>query len=219
MPTYNRAKWISLAIECYLQQTFTDSELVILDNGDDETESVVPAHPRIRYYKQPGQKLNTGEIRNRVNELAQGEIVCHWDDDDWSAPNRIETQVARLLSSGKQVTGYHSISYWDTSSNRAPEDRAHIYQGTASYACGTSQLYFKNWWTQHPFNTKAVGEDSDFSHAAKCSKQLDSVDGRQMIVARAHSDSTCPAPLGSSSFPRVRLPDMPQAFLEAVGVK
>jgi glycosyltransferase involved in cell wall biosynthesis len=216
MPTCNRAKWIPLAIQCFLNQTYANSELVILDNGNDETESVIPANPRIRYYKQPGKKLTTGEMRNRVNELAQGEIICHWDDDDWSAPNRIETQVTRLLASGKQVTGYYSISYWNTSGNRARENCAHIYRGTTSYACGTSQLYFKNWWAEHPFNSKAVGEDSDFSHSALRSKQLDSVDGSQMIVARAHSDSTCPAPLGSSSFPRVRLSDMPQAFLASI---
>jgi glycosyltransferase involved in cell wall biosynthesis len=48
LPTANRAAWIPLAIDCFLTQTFTDAELVILDNGTDNTADIVPAHPRIR---------------------------------------------------------------------------------------------------------------------------------------------------------------------------
>jgi glycosyltransferase involved in cell wall biosynthesis len=114
MPTYNRAQWIPLAIARFLKQTFTDAELVILDNGTDNTADVVPAHPRIRYIRQPGPRLTTGEMRNLTCGLAQGDILIHWDDDDWSAPERIALQLEQLNRTGKSLVGFHSISYWNT---------------------------------------------------------------------------------------------------------
>ena len=112
MPTYNRAKWIPQVIDCFLNQTFTDAELVILDNGADNTADIVPTHPRIRYIRQPGPRLTTGEMRNLACGFAQGDIFLHWDDDDWSAPTRIESQLKDLGTSGKPFVGYHRISYW-----------------------------------------------------------------------------------------------------------
>lgn len=189
MPTYNRAKWISLGIECFLQQTFTDSELVILDNGNDNTETLIPEHPRIRYHRQPGPRLTTGEMRNLCNQLAAGDVLVHWDDDDWSAPERIESQLRQMDESGKPLVGYHNISYWDASpSTLTPERRAYQYRGVRPYACGTSMCYLRELWQQHPFPAKQQGEDSDFSLEAKCAGLLESYDGTQMIVARAHLD-------------------------------
>src|SRR5580765_5977572 len=86
MPTANRAKWIPLAIDCFLHQTFADAELVILDNGNDNTESVIPQHPRIRYIRQPGPRLTTGEMRNLTCSLAEGDLFIHCDDDNSVAP-------------------------------------------------------------------------------------------------------------------------------------
>jgi glycosyltransferase involved in cell wall biosynthesis len=222
MPTRNRARWVPLAIECFLAQTYQDTELVILDNGDDDTASLVPDNPRIRYERQPGARLCTGEMRNLANELTRGEIICHMDDDDWSAPDRIETQLKQLHESGKQVVGFHSISYWDASpGNMPPEQRAFQYRGTRPYACGTSQFYYKDYWQKHKFPSKQAGEDSLFSSAAKTSRILDSFDGTQLIVARAHSENTFRLSLGKQNlnwFPRVGLQEMPPGFLKAIGL-
>ncbi len=219
-PTYNRASWISLAIQSFLAQTFTDSELVILDNGSDYTESLIPVHPRIRYEKVPGPRLRTGAIRNLCCERAQGEVICHFDDDDWSSPERIASQIEQMKQSGKPFIGYHRISFWNAAQDsKPPKDRAHQYLGDQPYACGTSQMYLKSYWEKNRFQNSSIGEDSDFSTRAKAAGQLASFDGCQMIVARAHSDSTCPAPLGQNQFPKVPLAEIPKGFLKAMGVE
>jgi glycosyltransferase involved in cell wall biosynthesis len=206
MPTYNRERWIPLAIDCFLNQTFTDAELVILDNGTDNTRDIVPAHPRIRYIHQPGPRLTTGEMRNLTCSLAQGDILLHWDDDDWSAPTRIESQLKDLETSGKPFVGYHRISYWHPATRLAYQ-----YHGTRPYACGTSQCYLKSYWQQNKFNAKLIGEDSDFSARARQQGLLDSFDGTQLIVARAHDG------LGHHQFPEVRMEQLPPAFLKTIG--
>ena len=213
MPTHNRAKWIPLAIDCFLNQTFTDAEAVILDNGTDNTADVVPAHPRIRYVRQPGPRLTTGEMRNLTCSLAQGDIFIHWDDDDWSAPTRIESQLKDLETSGKPFVGYDRISYWHPATRLAYQ-----YHGTRPYACGTSQCYLKSYWQQNKFNAKLIGEDSDFSARARQQCLLDSFDGTQLIVARAHDGNTGRPLLGHHQFPNVRREQLPPAFLKTIGV-
>lgn len=207
MPTANRAKWIPLAIDCFLNQTFTDAELVILDNGTDNTADIVPAHPGIRYVRQPGPRLTTGEMRNLTCSLAQGDIFIHWDDDDWSAPERIQIQMEQMEETGKPVVGFHSISYWNTVTQLAYQ-----YRGIRPYACGTSQCYRKEYWQQNRFPKQIIGEDSFFSSRAQAQRSLDSFDGMQLIVARMHGDNTSKVRLGGSQFPPVPMDEMPSRF-------
>jgi glycosyltransferase involved in cell wall biosynthesis len=224
-PTANRQDWIPLAIACFLAQTYTDSELLIVDDGDRPTP--VPEHPRVRYIRlphwedpqgRPHRKTRpTGAKRNRCCEEASGEVIVHWDDDDWYAPTRIESQLAQLNESGKSLVGYHRISFWDTSPGAA--HRAFQYVGDRPYCSGTSQMYLKPYWQRHKFDpNKWVGEDSDFSAAARAEGNIASFDGTQMVVARAHSDSTCPPNLGGhSQFPQVSEGQIPAAFRQAIG--
>lgn len=214
MPTYNRAKWIPLAIDCFVNQTFIGAELVILDNGTDNTESLIPQHPRIRYIRQPGPRLTTGAIRNVICSLAQGDVLIHWDDDDYSAPERIAVQLEQMKTSGKPFVGFHSISYWHTATRLAYQ-----YRGTRPYACGTSQCYRKDYWQNNPFPTVQVGEDSGFSSKAKSMGLLESFDGTQIIVARAHDNNTWADRRKNLSWlQRVTLQDLPPAFLKAMAV-
>jgi glycosyltransferase involved in cell wall biosynthesis len=211
MPTANRQQFVPLAIECVLAQTFTDYELLIVDDGAEETP--VPEDPRIRYVRLSGGSRTTGEKRNICAQLARGEIIVHQDDDDWSAPTRIESQLKDLEASGKPFVGYHRISYWHPATRLAYQ-----YHGTRPYACGTSQCYLKSYWQQNNFNAKLVGEDSDFSARARQHGLLDSFDGTQLIVARAHDGNTGRPLLGHHQFPEVTTKQLPPAFLKTIGV-
>ena len=113
-PTYNRWRWIPSVIACFLAQTFDDSELLIVDDGTEEPPSgYVPSHSRIRYVKLYGERIPTGQKRNMCCELAHGEFIVHFDNDDYSAPQRIEHQVVNLEASETQVLGYSNLLYWD----------------------------------------------------------------------------------------------------------
>src|SRR5512146_1559944 len=194
LPTRNRAAFIGMAIESYQSQTYPVRELIVLDNGDDETESLIPADSSIRYVKICGQK-NTGQMRNACNELARGEIICHFDSDDWSAPERIADQVQRLAESGCPVTGYHSLLFCDAS-GRGYEFRAQPNR----YVCGTTLCYLKSWWAGHRFPPICKGEDTAFvrdaAHFRRTAKGLAraliSAEVRGMMVARVHDSNTSP---------------------------
>jgi glycosyltransferase involved in cell wall biosynthesis len=209
MPTCDRPAFVPIAIACFLAQDFTDSELVILDDGAGKVAGLIPQSDRIRYFPLEG-KLKTGQKRNMGANLAHGEIVVHLDDDDWSAPNRISQQVARLESSGKQVTGYNSVLFYDSR-----DGKCYRYRGGNTYTLGTSQCYRKTWWAGHRFQESQIGEDTAFGHEAAKFKQLDAVPGEGMIVAVVHGKNTSPKPLNSTIYAPVERSVLPAGFFSA----
>src|SRR5258708_3294771 len=58
-----------------------------------------------------------GTLRNEANAQVDADIICHFDSDDWSHPNRIAEQIAQLQSSGAECVGYNEMLFWDTASN------------------------------------------------------------------------------------------------------
>ncbi len=122
----------------------------------------------------------TGEKRNIVCELARGDVICHFDDDDWSAPDRLEDQVSRLMATGAPVTGYSRLLFWDSIAGVARWYRAR----TPGYVVGTSLCYTKELWRIHPFKQQQVASDNDFLRLilkrVACSSEY------RHIVARIH---------------------------------
>ncbi len=100
MPLYNGASTIARAIDSILQQTFTDFELVLIDDGcSDNTVDIVRSYTdtRIRLIV---HETNQGlaATRNHLVEQARGEFIAWLDQDDWSHPERLARQVARFSS-------------------------------------------------------------------------------------------------------------------------
>jgi|WetSurMetagenome_2_1015567.scaffolds.fasta_scaffold01234_8 hypothetical protein len=161
MPTKDRRKFIKAAIDCYQKQLWPDKELVILDDGEDKVADCVPANdPSIHYHT--CSPHTTGEKRNMVNALAKGEIICHFDDDDWSAPKRVTDQVDFLKLTNKQVVGYSNILYWDLNRSLATFSRSH----NPNHIYGLCQCYYRAYWFGHRFIPTAVASDGAFSNTA-----------------------------------------------------
>lgn len=167
-------------------------------DGED-VRDLVPKDERIRLvHIEEGRKI--GEKRNFGCSLAAGDVVAHWDDDDWSAPNRLEDQIQRMLETGKAVTGYRSMRFTDGRSWWR-------YDGASSYAIGTSLCFRRNWWEAHPFPAKQVYEDGEFVSVAHRSGQLISVDAGELMIASIHEGNTSPRQLSES--PWEPAPDFP----------
>src|SRR5678816_1554718 len=112
MPTRGRAEWARKAVECFQSQTWPDRELVIVDDADCPSFAEPPEGEGIRYH-QMFRQMTIGAKRNIAVSRAAGDIIIHFDDDDWSAPERMEDQVTRLVASGVGLTGYHSMIFED----------------------------------------------------------------------------------------------------------
>jgi glycosyltransferase involved in cell wall biosynthesis len=209
IPTGNRQHLIPLAISCALSQTYPNFEVLIVDDGIESTP--VPEDPRLRYVRLNSRLLHGAKLNASVQH-AQGEILMHFDDDDWSAPGRMQDQVDLLLSSGKQLVGYHEFLIWNT------RDRSvFAYRVPSSPFCpGASQAYFRTWWENHKFRETQTGCDCVFSREACEAGQAASKDGKEMLVVRHHGHNTWSPQLGCPRWPQVSQEKLPPAFLAAI---
>jgi glycosyltransferase involved in cell wall biosynthesis len=97
LPVYNCPRYVGEAIESILGQSYSDFELIMIDDGStDETPSVLRRYSdlRIRLFRQQNQGL--AATLNRGIELAKGRYVARQDQDDISYPERLARQVAYL---------------------------------------------------------------------------------------------------------------------------
>ena len=115
LPAYNCEKYIAQAIESVLQQTFTDLELIIINDGStDKTESIILSFtdPRIIYLK---NEINRGLISslNKAIEIAHGKYIARMDADDINLPARIEKQKKYLDTHLGTTMAATTISFID----------------------------------------------------------------------------------------------------------
>jgi len=149
-----RAAMVKRAIASFRSQTYERKRLLIWDSSP--ALSRLRDRELVRIFHMPAPipiKATIGALRNEANQFAclagdQGDLIAHWDSDDWSHPRRLEEQVALLLASGKQCVGYRELLFWDT---RGPGE-AWIYRNDEPrFACGASYMYTRALWEQQPF--------------------------------------------------------------------
>jgi glycosyltransferase involved in cell wall biosynthesis len=95
LPTYNRAKTISRAINSLLEQTYQDYEIIIVDDAsEDETKEIVKgfADEKIRYI-QCKQNKGRGAARNLGIQESRGKFIAFQDSDDEWLPKKLEKQI------------------------------------------------------------------------------------------------------------------------------
>lgn len=123
-----RQKLLRSSIESYLSQTYEHKELVIVvDNLNKE------AYRQLLSYLStlgrsdircvfPDRKLSLGALRNVSMDHAAGDLLCQWDDDDLSHPERVKSQLqflienrlgAVMLSDNLHIFPQQGICYWE----------------------------------------------------------------------------------------------------------
>lgn len=95
MPVYNtKEKFLREAVESILNQTFTDFEFIIINDGSDSiTEDIILSYKdlRIKYLKNE-QNLGIVQSLNKAVKTAKGKYIARMDADDISMPHRLEKQ-------------------------------------------------------------------------------------------------------------------------------
>ena len=102
MPVYNGERFLADAIESILAQTYTDFELLIVDDGStDASAEIIRAYEnrdrRIRFF-QLERNMGHADARNRGIVRATGQYITMMDCDDVSLPRRLQMQVEFMNS-------------------------------------------------------------------------------------------------------------------------
>jgi len=120
IPTYNRVDRICKTIDSVMGQTYTDMEVIVVDDGSsDGTGQILSTTygDRIRYYAQPNGGVSSA--RNKGIAEARGEWVAFLDSDDLWEREKLEWQLKALERFGPQC----GACYTDVRFLNHPETR------------------------------------------------------------------------------------------------
>ncbi|MEQ8718958.1 MAG: glycosyltransferase family A protein [Acidimicrobiales bacterium] len=93
------------AVRCFAAQTHPSCELVVVHDGGRDFDADVRSMtgslaPGSAVSVHRSRRRPLGSLRNVSVEVAGGDVVCQWDDDDLHHPRRVEVQLAHLVTGG-----------------------------------------------------------------------------------------------------------------------
>ena len=163
LPFYNAEKYLALAIESVLQQTYTNWELLLLDDGSTDNslciaQSYAQKDSRIKVISD-GKNKNLATRLNELPSLAQGLYLARMDADDIMHSARIERQLAVLKAHPEiDVLGTNAYIINDenaVTSTRYPLTPKNTLTRVKSFIHPTI-IAKKQWFLENPYDTKAL---------------------------------------------------------------
>jgi glycosyltransferase involved in cell wall biosynthesis len=186
MPTAGRVTLVSKAIQYFLTQDYPNKELLIIDDGDQEGAGAVQTSEIVRHLCLHNNTA-LGAKRNLACKEARGDIIVHWDDDDWMASWRLSYQVRELIENNADVCGLDRLYFYEPETGRAWQ---YVYPERARFwVAGASLCYRKSLWRENPFPNINVGEDTRFVWGCGSRKMIALPDS-SFYVAMIHPGNT-----------------------------
>lgn len=123
VPAYNVAEFIGDALNSVLAQTFTDHEIIVINDGSPDTEALekvlAPYLSRIVYLKQENRGVSAA--RNTGIKAARGSLIAFLDGDDSWLPHYLEVQVPRIQADPSIDVLYPNVVMFGDSSEAGEE--------------------------------------------------------------------------------------------------
>lgn len=190
-PTWNRRAFLPYLLYIFQYQDYPADkrELIILDDSEQSNEDLIammvdPAVCTVRYVHSP-ERLDLGKKRNMLNEMAQGEYIICFDDDDYYAPNKISAQVAEMQNNNALFSGSDTIYIWYSHLDKIYQTHSfgerHALNGTFGY--------HRNFLKNHRYeDTATLAEEQAFLN--NFTTPIQQIDPRQAILCISHSANT-----------------------------
>lgn len=124
VPTYNVERYVEECIESLLNQTYSNIEIIVFDDGS--TDATVYL---LKQYKDKIQLIansnnkGQGARRNEGMKLAQGKYIYFVDSDDWIEPETVEAAVTQLEKTQAELVRFNGLSFYDANAETAKEGR------------------------------------------------------------------------------------------------
>ncbi len=193
MPTTgDRRRFLPQAIKCFQRQTYPNLELVILCDGEDDMSDLIPRDDgRIYYFYLVRGRHTHGAKLNEACERARGNLIAHWDDDDWFHPDRLSFQVGALLTEGAELCGISQLLFLEIGTALVWLCRTPALLHPSLHYCpfGASYLYQRTYWSSSPFPDFSRDSDIVFTSAEGRRDRSVSVSDSRLYVAMIHSSN------------------------------
>jgi len=186
MPTYQRRRFLPQAIGNWQAQDYPNLELIIVDDGEDKVEDLIPDDRRIRYVRLD-TRATIGAKRNLACEQARGDLVINWDDDDWSAPWRVGYQVDAFSKADVDVSGLSTVYFCDPGTDRAW--RYEYPAGRRAWVHDATFCYRRSHWENDRFPDASYGIDVAYLWQGR-PKRVATLDDPSFYVGMVHRANT-----------------------------
>ena len=227
-PTYQREKQLRLQYRAVSEQTEPDFEWLILDDSPEPSTyfSTTLTDDRVHYCHLK-DRISIGAKRNLLNERARGEIIVHFDDDDYYSKDYLttmakcfddsSTDIAKLSGWYIYSQNYRELGYWDLTEmpglhfcwSKEPmksvifdDDYAKDNGRKALLGFGFSYIYRRKIWDAVKFPDQNFAEDFLFMESALAAgarlHQFADTAAICAVIQHKHSESIC--------YPQYRLP-------------
>ena len=226
-PTSERARYLQGTYELLKEQSYTNWEWLVYDTSLRPTPFT---DARVRYVHDEGI-VSIGEKRNRLAKRAKGELIVHFDDDDFYAPTYLEHVIQHLHTADFfTISSWFSYDtktcqfyYWNTEEsaevryilspmagasvreiNLGPysEKQSNLLNAHAKTGYGFSFAYRREVLQKCHFDDIDFAEDHHFSQAIEAAGySIDASADQQGIVVHVIHDSNT-----STEYPQYRIP-------------
>lgn len=135
IPSYNRANFLSRAIDSVLQQTYLPLEIIVIDDGSaDNTSKILTSYgSRITHFSQTNQGVSCA--RNAGIKLASGKWLAFLDSDDAWKKNKLQTQI-EAIQKQPEYRICHTEEIWYRNNKRVnPKNKHKKYGGKIFERC------------------------------------------------------------------------------------
>ncbi|MEL6442389.1 MAG: glycosyltransferase [Cyanobacteria bacterium J06621_8] len=146
IPVYNREKYIKQAIDSALNQTYTDLEVCICNDGStDNTLKIIEDNysdnPRVRWISQPNRGISNAS--NNAVKMCRGMYIGHLDSDDFLKPHAVELAVNYLDNHNVGCICCSSNEIVDEAGNYVRNFSFHVEFSREAFLVGNMALPFR----------------------------------------------------------------------------
>jgi glycosyltransferase involved in cell wall biosynthesis len=200
VPTFNRSSLINFAIESILKQTYSNWDLIVVDDGStDNTREIVHRYvqddSRIKYIYQ--ENAERCVARNNGINNASGEYICFLDSDDYFLNNRLELLAKTIETSNvKEAVFYTAIRFEEKGIELFVKDPGPVVGNVFDFlykaVIGTPQLCIsKSILMKHHFDRNyTVGEDYELLNRIAKEDPVIYLPNQTTVVACEHEGRT-----------------------------
>ncbi len=192
IPTFNRARHIETALQSVLAQSFTNWEVLIIDDGSSDNtfatlDPFIGQFANIRYMKH--RNRNAALSRNAGIQASFGRYITFLDSDDAYLPNHLESRMA--IMEEKPATdlltgGYHCDEEIWVKDRHNPEKLVHIRECTLGATFfGKRELFF----ALEGFRDLEYAEDAELWDRASARFQVKKIEEPKTYLYQRAEDS------------------------------
>lgn len=195
IPCYNHSHYLPAAIESVLNQNYSPTEIIVVDDGStDNTKQVAQNYPEVTYVYQNNQGLSAS--RNAGILKSKGMYIVFLDADDWLYPNAIKTNMNYLLQNKEAayVSGAYDGIY--ENENKVMEVKreitAHHYQHllTSNFIGVPAAVMYRRWVFEEFLFDTTLKSCEDYDLYLKISRKYSVIHHIEKIAAyRKHSSN------------------------------